>query len=167
MGRSLLGSEKKKPSQKKPPQRKPPSQGSRKENSKSSKGKVQFDSSFGRDGKGKEKSKGHGNHMFVVDHEESKGHDDSHHVSGASASLDEKGYKAVAKLKNQKQMMTFIKRIIDDRGLYLVDEGALTGIVPYYSGAKATQTFTALNDEIDKSLKKKKKCWVCDKKPKK
>jgi len=120
----------------------------------------------GRDGKGKE-SKGHGNKMFMVDHEESKGHDDSHHVSGASASLDEKGYKAVAKLKNQKQMMTFIKRIIDDRGLYLVDEGALTGIVPYYSGAKATQTFTALNDEIDKSLKKKKKCWVCDKKPKK
>jgi hypothetical protein len=88
-------------------------------------------------------------------------------VSGASASLDEKGYKGVAKLKNQKQMETFIKRIIDDRGLYLVDEGALKGIVPYYSGAKATQTFKALNDEIDKSLKKKKKCWVCDKKPKK
>merc|ERR1712118_225614 len=65
--KSLLGSQKK-PPQKKPPQRKPPSQGSRKENSKSSKGKVPIDSSFGRNGKGKE-SKGHGNHMFVVDHE--------------------------------------------------------------------------------------------------
>merc|ERR1712072_576557 len=79
--RSLLGSQKK-PPQKKPPQRKPPSQGPRKENSKSSKGKVLMDAS-GRDGKGKE-SKGHGNKMFMVDHEESKGRDDSHHVSGAS-----------------------------------------------------------------------------------
>jgi hypothetical protein len=123
---------------------------------------------FGRDGKGKEskghgyQSKGHGNQMYIT-RDDGKGHDDSHHVSGAAASLDEKGYLAVAKLKNQKQMQIFINRIIDDRGLYLVDEGGLKGFVPYYSGAKATQTFKALNEEIDKALQKKKKGWVSDK----
>jgi len=147
-------------SQKKLSQSEPPSQGSRKQNNKSSEGQVLMEE-FGRDGKGKE-SKGHGNQKHITS-DDGKGHDDSHHVSGASASLDEKGYKSIAKLKNQKQMEIFTKRIIDDRGLYLVDEGALKGIVPYYSGAKSTQTFKALNEEIDKALKKKKKGWVSDK----
>jgi len=58
-------------------------------------------------------------------------------------------------------MEAFITRAIDDRGLIVVDEGALKGVVPYYSGAKATQSWKALSKELDKAEKLKgKKSWL-------
>jgi len=81
-------------------------------------------------------------------------------MSGKTAPLNERGYKGVAKLRSQKQMEIFVRRLVANQGLYVVDEGALRGMVPYYSGAKATQSFKALTTEIEKAEKKKKNSWV-------
>merc|ERR1719359_1488399 len=81
-------------------------------------------------------------------------------MSGKTAPLNERGYKGVAKLRSQKQMEIYVRRLVASQGLYVVDDGALKGMVPYYSGAKATQSFKALTTEIEKAEKKKKHSWV-------
>lgn len=83
-------------------------------------------------------------------------------ASGKSASLNQKGYAAVSKLRSLLDMMAFMKRAIQDRGLVVVDEGALKGVVPYYSGHKSVQSWKALSKELDKAQKLK-KSWLAPK----
>merc|ERR1719160_631905 len=81
---------------------------------------------------------------------------------GAKAALDEKGYKAVAKLKSNKEMEAYVRRVLNKLGLHVVDEGALKGVVPYYSGKKSTQSYAKLVEEIKqvRQEKKRKKRWL-------
>jgi len=70
-------------------------------------------------------------------------------VAGSTAVLDENGYLSVAKLKNDKEMETFIMRTISMLNLKLVNEGGLAGITPFYSGMQDTQTFEHLQLELE------------------
>lgn len=81
-------------------------------------------------------------------------------ASGNTAPLNNAGYRSVAKLKNPDEMEIFVKRIISHRGLHVLDEGSLKGMVPYYCGKKATQSFKALSEEINKAQHSKKKRWL-------
>jgi hypothetical protein len=79
---------------------------------------------------------------------------------GNAAPLTEKGYKSVASLHSQKEMEAFIRRVIADRNLHILDEGGLKGMLPYYSGLKAIQNLKALSTEIEKHSKKKVRAWL-------
>jgi hypothetical protein len=70
--------------------------------------------------------------------------------------LSEEGYKAIAKLKDEREMGVFVKRVADELGYKIADEGSLNGVVPYYSGKKATQSFFALTAELSKTAKQRK-----------
>lgn len=83
--------------------------------------------------------------------------------SGMDAPLNEIGYKKVAKLKSQPEMETFVKRVISQRKLYIVDEGSLKGLLPYYDGVKAKQSYKALDEEISRAMKKKRNPWLSTK----
>lgn len=83
--------------------------------------------------------------------------------SGMDAPLNEIGYKKVAKLKSQTEMETFVKRVISQRKLYIVDEGSLKGLLPYYDGVKAKQSYKALDEEISRAMKKKRNPWLSTK----
>jgi hypothetical protein len=70
--------------------------------------------------------------------------------------LSEEGYKIVAKLKDEREMGVFVKRVADELGYQIADEGSLNGVLPYYSGKKATQSFVALTSELSKTSKQRK-----------
>jgi len=80
-------------------------------------------------------------------------------ITGSTATLDEKGYKSVSELKNNTEMTTFIQRVVNEMGGYITDEAGFNGVVPYYSGERATQSFVALRQEI-LSAPMAKKPWV-------
>ena len=66
--------------------------------------------------------------------------------------LSEEGYKRIAKLKDDKEMSLFVKRVADDLGYEISDVvGSLSGVIPYYSGKKATQSFMALKEEFNRT----------------
>jgi hypothetical protein len=67
---------------------------------------------------------------------------------GARAALDERGYVSVAGLKDDDEMKSFILRAIADRDCEVLDEAGLTGIVPWFSGTSAVQTFDELEDSL-------------------
>lgn len=100
-------------------------------------------------------SDGHESASFLVHGD----HSGMSMVTGASATLNEDGYESVAKLKNNAEMKTFIQRVVDDMGGRVVDEPGFNGVVPYYSGQRATQTFAALRAEIS-SAPTSAKAWV-------
>mmetsp|Transcript_145505 Transcript_145505/g.253906 ORF Transcript_145505/g.253906 Transcript_145505/m.253906 type:complete len:290 (+) Transcript_145505:103-972(+) len=76
--------------------------------------------------------------------------------------LSEQGYSFLSRLKDDREMQGFVRRVIDDLGLEIVDEGGLMGMVPYYSGKKAKQSFAALEAELAKESKKR-KAWALPK----
>jgi hypothetical protein len=84
--------------------------------------------------------------------------------AGAAAPLNEKGYKDVAKLRSFDEMQTFIRRAVADQGMHVIDEASLEGVVPYYSGAKATQSFAALSAEIYNAASLR-RSWVASEDP--
>lgn len=67
---------------------------------------------------------------------------------GKMASLDESGYQAVAKLKDDYEMQIFIQRVIEEYDCRVKDDGGLMGIVPWFSGTVAEQSFMKLEDEL-------------------
>merc|ERR1712227_58984 len=72
-----------------------------------------------------------------------------------SVSLGESGYRKIAKLESTSEMEHFIKRVVDELGYKISDVGSLHGVVPYYSGKKAVQSYSALKDELARVSKKK------------
>jgi hypothetical protein len=71
-------------------------------------------------------------------------------ASGATARLSEAGYAQIARLRNDGQMKTFIRRVIKDMGLLALEDGPVNGLVPYYSGSKQTQSYQKLTRELQK-----------------
>jgi len=77
---------------------------------------------------------------------------DEAHGLGATATLDKSGYSEVLALKSDAEMRNFIIRVAHSCQLKVVDEGGLTGAVPWFSGTTAegsienikTALFTAL-----------------------
>jgi len=69
-------------------------------------------------------------------------------TSGATAKLDEAGYRSVASLRNNKEMRTFIARVIKREGFYLVVPGGLDGLVPFHSCEREIQSLERLEDEM-------------------
>mmetsp|Transcript_93200 Transcript_93200/g.164871 ORF Transcript_93200/g.164871 Transcript_93200/m.164871 type:complete len:421 (-) Transcript_93200:158-1420(-) len=68
--------------------------------------------------------------------------------SADGAQLNEQGYEAVAATQDARRMEIFVRRLASDLGMKIVDEGALKGFVPYYSGQKDTQSFEAMREEL-------------------
>jgi len=82
------------------------------------------------------------------------------HELGQKASLDEQGYKAVAAIKDNKQMEKFIRRAAQAVNMEIHDEGGLQGILPFYSGVKAVQTYEALLLELERTGHSGPGAWV-------
>jgi hypothetical protein len=74
-------------------------------------------------------------------------------VKAAEVSLDEDGYRTIAKLNSEREMLYFVKRAAEENGYVISDIGSLHGVVPYYSGKKATQSFLALQEELQRTSK--------------
>merc|ERR1712046_311481 len=73
-----------------------------------------------------------------------------------SASLNEDGYKRIAKLKDDREMALFITRVAEMLGYKIRDDSMLSGVAPYYSGKKATQSLKALKQEMKRAAGMKK-----------
>lgn len=67
---------------------------------------------------------------------------------GLTQPLNEEGYQAVAKLRNAEEMNAFVHRVINNMGLEVKDGLGLLGVVPWYDGTNAQQSYKALNAEI-------------------
>merc|ERR1711879_905376 len=65
-----------------------------------------------------------------------------------SVSLNEAGYKTIANLHSEREMAAFVTRVAEELGYEIKSESKLNGVVPYYSGKKATQSFKALKSEL-------------------
>lgn len=70
-------------------------------------------------------------------------------ASGTKAPLSHKGLEALVKLKNNTETERFVLRVIDDLGHKVTSQMSVMGIVPFYSGVKATKSFGALLEELD------------------
>jgi hypothetical protein len=77
-------------------------------------------------------------------------------MRAAEVSLDEEGYRTIAKMNSEREMLYFVKRAAEENGYVISDIGSLHGVVPYYSGKKATQSFLALQDELSRTSKQPK-----------
>lgn len=75
-------------------------------------------------------------------------------LSGATAPLTEQGYQAVALQKDNMEMDKFVRRALMQMGKFVADEAGLQGVIPYYSGEKAVQSYSALEDEIKSAVTK-------------
>jgi len=62
--------------------------------------------------------------------------------------LNENGYLNIASARSNRKMERFVKRLIDEMSFEIIDVGGLKGMVPFYSGQKATQSFEALTAEL-------------------
>merc|ERR1719199_413085 len=67
---------------------------------------------------------------------------------GRNAPLNEIGYQKVAALKSKPHMVAFARRILDAADRTCADEGGLSGIIPYFDGETAVQSFDALRNEL-------------------
>lgn len=67
---------------------------------------------------------------------------------GRTAPLTDFGYQKVAKLKSNAHMMAFARRILNLNNKVCSDEGALIGLIPYYSGEVSAQSFDQLTREL-------------------
>jgi len=68
---------------------------------------------------------------------------------GNSAPLDEAGYRITAAAESPINMKRFVCRVAAMLGCKVVDEAALYGFVPYYSGLVKTQTYSTLEFEVE------------------
>jgi len=82
------------------------------------------------------------------------------HGLGATAALDEEGYDAVAKLKDDEEMKTFILRVIADYDCRVDDEDGLMGIVPWFSGTTAVQSLGKLEQSLLFAVLANGKRWI-------
>lgn len=67
---------------------------------------------------------------------------------GWTAPLNDFGYQKVAALKDNTHMMAFARRILDESDKVTTDQGALDGIVPYFSGEESLQNFGLLRQAV-------------------
>eukprot|EP00928_Gymnodinium_smaydae_P053412 TRINITY_DN37402_c0_g1_i1.p1 TRINITY_DN37402_c0_g1~~TRINITY_DN37402_c0_g1_i1.p1 ORF type:complete len:637 (+),score=101.93 TRINITY_DN37402_c0_g1_i1:22-1932(+) len=74
-------------------------------------------------------------------------------VTGGTAPLSEQGYRAVVRLRDDFQMGNFVRRTAASLGLYVADEGRMAGLLPFYSGTKAVQSFASLRSELQNEVR--------------
>lgn len=84
----------------------------------------------------------------------------SAHINGWNVDLNEKGYQALAQIKDKTQMRIFVRRLVHDLGLELRDEGGLEGLLPYYNGQAAVQSFSKLAAELKRNADGGEHRWV-------
>jgi len=65
-----------------------------------------------------------------------------------SAPLNDAGYQAIAGRKDHNAMWNFMRRTVYNMGFQVINEGRMQGVVNYYSGEIAVQTFANLRNEI-------------------
>mmetsp|Transcript_124168 Transcript_124168/g.215229 ORF Transcript_124168/g.215229 Transcript_124168/m.215229 type:complete len:281 (-) Transcript_124168:25-867(-) len=82
------------------------------------------------------------------------------HINGWNVDLNEKGYQAIAHLKDKTQMRIFVRRLVHNLGMGLKDEGGLEGVLPYYNGQAAVQTFSNLAAELKRTADGGEHRWV-------
>jgi hypothetical protein len=76
--------------------------------------------------------------------------------------ISEDGYLDVVSERSNKKMEHFVKRVATSMSFRIIDEGSLKGVVPYYSGQKATQSLAAMRRELLKASLKK-RSWLAKK----
>jgi len=64
------------------------------------------------------------------------------------APLNENGYLDIVEARSNRRMERFVERLASEMSLVVVDVGGLKGMVPFYSGQKATQSLEALQAEL-------------------
>merc|ERR1712222_288167 len=69
-----------------------------------------------------------------------------------TAALSEAGYQSVAALHDGSQMRDYVRRVADSLELDIIDQGHLSGMVMYYSGECASQSFAALVKDLHRGL---------------
>lgn len=69
-------------------------------------------------------------------------------LSGSTAPLTEDGYSMVANMKSDAEMMTFVRRVVASEARTVIDDTALNGVVPFYSGTTSAQSLDNLKAEI-------------------
>lgn len=74
-------------------------------------------------------------------------------TGGRDVPLSSNGYRAVASLNNNVEMVAFIERVVKDMGLDVVNHGGPQGLAPYFSGDKQVQSMVALKSEITRASK--------------
>jgi len=82
-----------------------------------------------------------------------------HQRIARTAALDERGYATVADLKDKSAMKTFLERAVSNLGYRIVSKGGIEGMVPYYDGQKATQSYAALKADLARTSKKR-NAWL-------
>mmetsp|Transcript_34415 Transcript_34415/g.78457 ORF Transcript_34415/g.78457 Transcript_34415/m.78457 type:complete len:271 (-) Transcript_34415:221-1033(-) len=80
-------------------------------------------------------------------------------ASGDSAGFNEEGYASVAATRNTQQMAVFIRRVIEGSGGQVFREADLRGFALYYSGARATQSYARLVEELSEKSREPDR-WV-------
>jgi len=85
---------------------------------------------------------------------------DKGHGLGSTATIDEEGYEEVAKLKDDGEMKTFIKRVIRDYDCRVDDESGLMGIVPWFSGTTGVQSLAKLEESLLFAVLANGKRWI-------
>jgi len=83
---------------------------------------------------------------------------------GRIASLDDSGYLWVAKTEDNKEMSTYIGRLIAALDLEVVNRGGFLGMVPFYSGQRSMQSYFALKQEL-LAIAAMAGGWLKDRKP--
>lgn len=68
--------------------------------------------------------------------------------TGSTAELSEDGYQAVAALGSNDEMKTFARRVLRTLSREVQDEGFFSGLVQFYSGEIAVQSFGRLREEL-------------------
>jgi len=76
--------------------------------------------------------------------------------------LNETGYQAIMNMSSRRcvedGMRKFVQRVIDDEGLCVKNQGALSGFLPYYNGGCASQSYTKLVFELHATVNRSSLC---------
>lgn len=74
--------------------------------------------------------------------------DEDPESAASTADLSEAGYQALVASGNTEDMGVFARRVVVQEGLEILDEGALSGMLPYYSGECKVQSYADLVEEV-------------------
>lgn len=74
-------------------------------------------------------------------------------VNASSVELAQSGYEAVARLHDTEAMLIFVRRVVQQEGFVVLDDGRLRGMIPFYDGGCATQSYDALVKELRRGWK--------------
>jgi len=72
----------------------------------------------------------------------------SDHITGDTANLGFVGYVQIAAMKSDAEMQKFARRVCNDMGVKIVDDGGFKGVVKFYSGTDNFQSYERLQSEV-------------------